>query len=40
MLDSSSEVENRESQDVRSQKKIRDDKDYIFFHLDFIVPEK
>lgn len=40
MLDSSSEIENKEHQDVHTRKKIRDDKDYIFFHLDFIVPDK
>lgn len=40
MFDSSSEMQNRESQDVRTRKKIRDEKDYIFFHLDFIVPDK
>lgn len=30
----------RESEDVHSMKKIRDDKGYIFFHLDFFVPDK
>lgn len=40
MLGSSSELQNRESQDVHIRKKKRDDKDYVFFHLDFIVPGK
>lgn len=40
MLGSSSELQNRESQDVHTKKKKRDDKDYVFFNLDFIVTSK
>jgi len=32
-------MQNRESQFVHTRK-IRDDKDYIYFHLGFIVPDK
>lgn len=32
-------MQKKESQDVQSRKKIRDYKDYIVFHLDFIVSD-